>query len=162
MSDIKEHVSHLSSIWEGEETTEEPLIIDIDSPLSIFSEKELSEVLQLAHENYSYFEDFEITIHTDRTGEQPIIQSSGNLHIHNTGFDILQEAFDDEHINIQHWRQIATDVLHDNEIKRLAEFLFQWSEAESISFHLDCIIDKSEIGERLKSELDPEIPVVFR
>lgn len=159
MSEIEEHLTQLSPLWEGQETTEEPQTIDIDSSVSEFSEDALGGVLQLAHEDTEYFEDFEITFHTDRTGEQPIIQSGGSLHVHNSGFDTLRHAFDDEDVDIQSWRQVVSDVLHDDEAERLAEFLLEWSGTESISLHVDCIIDKSEISDHLKSEVDSGLSI---
>ncbi|MFC7079630.1 hypothetical protein [Halorussus caseinilyticus] len=47
MTEIEEHLSQLSPMWEGREITEESRIIDIDSPVSDFSEDALSGILQL-------------------------------------------------------------------------------------------------------------------
>ncbi|WP_276279293.1 hypothetical protein [Halorussus caseinilyticus] len=154
MTEIEEHLSQLSPMWEGREITEESRIIDIDSPVSDFSEDALSGILQLAHEEGAYFNDFEVTFHTDRTGEQPIIQSGGSLRIHNSGFDTLQRAYDTEDVDIQDWRRVVGDILRDDEAGRLADFLLEWSGTASISLYVDCIIDKSEIGDRLEPELD--------
>ncbi|WP_144049547.1 hypothetical protein [Halorubrum salipaludis] len=163
MTEIEDHLSQLSPLWESREITEEPRIIDIDSPVSGFSEDALSEILQLAHEEGAYFDDFEVTFHTDRTGEQPIIQSGGSLRVHDSGFDTLQRAYDTEDVEIQDWRQVVGDILHDDEAGRLADFLLEWSGTASISLYVDCIVDKSEIGDRLEAELDsvPSISVSF-
>ncbi|MGB9987459.1 hypothetical protein [Salarchaeum japonicum] len=163
MTEIEEHLSQLSPMWEGREITEESRIIDIDSPVSDFSEDALSGILQLAHEEGAYFDDFEVTFHTDRTGEQPIIQSGGSLRIHNSGFDTLERAYDTEDVDIQDWRRVVGDILRDDEAGRLADFLLEWSGTASISLYVDCIIDKSEIGDRLESELDntPSISISF-
>ena len=163
MSEIEEHLSRLSPLWEGEEITEDPRIIDIDSPVSDFSEDSLSGVLQLAHEERAYFDDFEVTFQTDRTGEQPIIQSGAGLRVLDSGFDTLQAAYDSEDVDIQDWRRIVGDVLRDGEAERLAEFLLEWSGTASISLYVDCIVDKSEIADRLESELDnsPSISISF-
>lgn len=154
MTEIEEHLSQLSPLWEGREITEESRIIDIDSPVSDFSEDALSGILQIAHEEGACFDDFEVTFHTDRTGEQPIIQSGGSLRVHNSGFDTLQRAYDTEDVDIQDWRRVVGDILRDDEAGRLADFLLEWSGTASISLYVDCIIDKSEIGDRLESELD--------
>ncbi|GGK83390.1 hypothetical protein [Haloarcula sebkhae] len=154
MSEIEGHLSQLSSLWKGREITEEPRIIDIDSPVSDLSKNDLSGILQLAHEEGNYFDDFEVTFHTDRAGEQPILQSGGSLRVHDPGFDTLRRAYDTEDVAIQDWRKIVSDVLHDDEVERLAEFLLEWSGTASISLHIDCIVDKSEIGDLLKAELE--------
>jgi len=163
MSEIEEHLSQLSPLWEGQEITEDPRIIDIDSPVSDFSEDSLSGVLQLAHEEDAYFDAFEVTFHTDRTGEQPIIQSGGELRVHNSGFDTLQGAYDTADVDIQDWRRVVGDILRDDEAGRLAEFLLEWSGTASISLYVDCILNKSEIADQLESELDntPSISVSF-
>lgn len=163
MSKIEGHLSELSPLWEEDEITEGPRIIDVDSPVSDFSEDALGGVLQLAHEEGAYFDDFEVTFHTDRTGEQPIIQSGGGLRIHNPGFDNLQRAFDDEDVDIQTWRRVVDDVLRDDDAGRLAEFLLEWSGTAAISLYVDCIVNKSEISDRLKSGLEntPSISVFF-
>ena len=163
MSEIEEHLSQLSPLWEGEEITEDPRIIDIDSPVSDFSEDSLSGVLQLAHEEDAYFDAFEVTFHADRTGEQPIIQSGRELRVHNSGFDTLQGAYDTADIDIQGWRRVVGDILRDDEAGRLAEFLLEWSGTASISLYVDCILNKSEIADQLESELDntPSISVSF-
>jgi len=163
MSEIEEHLSQLSPLWEGQEITEDPRIIDIDSPVSDFSEDSLSGVLQLAHEEDAYFDAFEVTFHADRTGEQPIIQSGGELRVHNSGFDTLQGAYDNDDVDIQDWRRVVGDILRDDEAGRLAEFLLEWSGTASISLYVDCIVNKSEIANRFESELDntPSISVSF-
>lgn len=154
MTEIEEHISQLSPVWEGHETAEQPRIIDIDRPVTDFSGDALSEILQLAHEEPAYFDDFEVTFHTDRTREQPIIQSGGGLRVHNPGFDTLQGAYDSGDVDIQNWRRIVGDVLRDDEAGRLADFLLEWTGASSISLYVDCIVDKSEIADRLESEKD--------
>jgi hypothetical protein len=163
MTAIEEHLSQLSPLWEEQEITEDPRVIDIDSPVSDFSEDALCGILQLAHDEGAYFDDFEVTFHTDRTGEQPIIQSGGGLRVHNSGFDTLQEAYNSEDVDIQDWRRIVGDILRDDEAGRLADFLLEWSGISSISLYVDCIVNKSEIGGRLESELDntPSISVSF-
>lgn len=163
MTEIEDHLSQLFPLWEGREITEEPRIIDIDSPVSSFSEDALSGILQLAHEEGAYFDDFEVTFHTDRTGEQPIIQSGGSLRVHNSGFDILQRAYDTEDVAIQDWRRVVSDILHEDETGGLADYLIEWSGTASISLYVDCIVDKSEIGNRLEAELDsfPSTSVSF-
>jgi len=163
MTEIEEHLSQLSPLWEGQEIVEGPRIIDIDSPVSSFPEDALSGILQLAHEEGAYFDDFEVTFHTDRTGEQPIIQSGGSLRVHNSGFDTLQRAYDTEDVDIQDWRRVVGDILRDDEAGRLADFLLEWSGTASISLYVDCIVDKSEIGDRLEAELDslPSTSVSF-
>jgi hypothetical protein len=163
MSEIEDHLSQISPLWEGQEITEDPRIIDIDSPVSDLSEDSISGVLQLAHEEDAYFDAFEVTFHTDRTGEQPIIQSGGGLRVHNSGFDTLQGAYDNDDVDIQDWRRVVGDILRDDEAGRLADFLLEWSGTASISLYVDCIVNKSEIANRFESELDntPSISVSF-
>lgn len=163
MSKIEDHLSQMSPLWEGQEITEDPRIIDIDSPISDLSEDSISGVLQLAHEEDAYFDAFEVTFHTDRTGEQPIIQSGGGLRVYNSGFDTLQGAYDNDDVDIQDWRRVVDDILRDDEAGRLADFLLEWSGTASISLYVDCIVNKSEIANRFESELDntPSISVSF-
>lgn len=154
MTRIEDHLSKISLLWVGEEVTEKPQMIDIDRTITSFPEDKIKQILQIAHSKNSYFIDFEIAAHTDRAGEQPIISSSGGLQANETGFKALQSVYDTEDVEIQEWRQVVSDSLRDDKPERLADPLFEWSGTASISLHVDCIVDKSEIGDQLEDELD--------
>ena len=157
MTEIETKLSQLAPLWLEQNIHEDSSTIDIDVPVNDLPEDNLEEILRLAHEHGEYFSDFEITFQAPDAGEQSIIQSGSGLRLNDSGFDTLIRLFED--VDVQNWRQITSDILHDDDVGRLAEFFPEWTEGLSLNFHVDCILDKAEIGYRIESERNDDFSI---
>lgn len=160
MSGSELPIERLEPLWRNE-TDEKPTTIDIDTRITEFTPEDLTTILQIAHSEPSYFNDFEVTFRTEGIAEQPIIRLGNGLQKVDEGFVTLQEYLEEEDAEVPRWEQYTSELIEGDGLRQLSEYLIEWSTEWSFYFHIDCILDKSEIGVQLRSEVAPDLPLAL-
>lgn len=161
MSDTESFIHRLQPLWRSEEVDEGPTSIDIDREITDYGEADLISILEVADNHSSYFNDFEVTLQSSDIAEHPIIRLGNRLQKDDRGFEILREYLSDEDAEVHRWGQVTSELLVDGNVADLAENLIEWCTTWSVQFNIDCLLDKSEIGTELHTQIAPDLPIAL-
>lgn len=161
MSDTELLLQRLRTLWQSAEIEEGPTYIDVDSDITEFGEVNVVSILEIADASPSFFSDFEVTFQASDVAEHPIIRLSDGLEKTGRGFELLGEYLAGEDGEVNQWERFTSELVEDGKLERLATYLFEWSDDLPFSFHIDCMVAKSEIGEALHNEVAPESPIAL-
>lgn len=161
MSNSRSSIQRLRPLWQSTTVEESPTSIDVDTAITDFDEETFASILEVGNSCPSYFDDFEITVRAADIAEHSIIRLGDGLLKDDRGYEILREFLADESAEVYRWEQFTSELLEDGEIGKLTEYLFDWSQDWSFRLHIDCMIDKSEIGKMLHGEVGSDLPLAL-
>jgi len=161
MSDTDFPIQQLRPLWRSAEIAEGPTSIDIDTEITEFDDEEIASILDVANSHPSYFTDFEITLQVPDVAEQSVIHLGVGLQKIDRGYEILRDYLEDEDAEVHRWERLTSELLADGNVMDLAEYLTEWCRHWSIRFHIDCLLDKSQIGTELHDRVAPDLPLAL-
>lgn len=161
MSNIDFPIQQLRPLWRSAEIAEGPTSIDVDTEITEFDDEEIASILDVANSHPSHFTDFEINLQVPDVAEQPVIRLSGGLQKIDRGYEILRDYLEDEDAEVHRWERLTSELLADGNVMDLAEYLTEWCRHWSIRFHIDCLLDKSQIGTELHDRVAPDLPLAL-
>jgi hypothetical protein len=161
MSDTDFPIQQLRPLWRSAEIAEGPTSIDIDTEITEFDDEEIASILDVANSHPSYFTDFEITLQVPDVAEQSVIRLGVGLQKIDRGYEILRDYLEDEDAEVHRWERLTSELLADGNVMDLAEYLTEWCRHWSIRFHIDCLLDKSQIGTELHDRVAPDLPLAL-